>query len=817
MFKNYFLVAVRSFWRNKAFSAINISGLAIGISASLVIFLLIKYHFTFDKFEKDGDRIYRVVSLFGFSGEVYRNSGVTAPMANAVRNELTGIDEVVPFRTWNGDVKISVPRADQDEPAVYKHQKNVIFAGREYFQMVKYEWISGSPGEALSQPYQVVVTESKAKQYYPKLQPAQALGKEIYFNDSVRATITGIVKDLQQNTDFTFAVFVSKITLEKTSLNPGDLENWNNTNGASQLFLKLSRGTSPLTVQAQIAKLYSKNKKREPGDHSTTKHLLQPLKELHFDKDYGGYDLPLASKPTLYGLLAVAVFLLLLGCINFINLTTAKASQRAKEIGVRKTLGSSRKQLIVQIFSETLLLTILSTLLSVILTPVILKAFSGFIPEGLHFNFFQQPIIFAFLLLLIAVVTLLSALYPALLLSGYKPVLVLKNQAHANSHTTRNAWLRKSLSVSQFVIAQVLIMATILVSKQINYSLDKNMGFKKDAIVHFETNYYDTVQSHKTVLLTKLQAIPGIHLTSLSTSTPSSNNTWSSTMKYKDGKKEVESDVQQKFADTNYIGLYQMKLLAGSNLRASDTVREYLVNETLARTLGFNRPEDAVGKLLEWSNKQILIVGVVADFHQKSLHEQIKPLAISTWANSQRTFNIALMPQNGDGTSWKMVISKIEKAFKEVYPEEEFEYSFLDDDIAKYYEQEQHIASLLKWSTCLAVFISSLGLLGLVVFTTTQRTKEIGVRKVLGATVAQIVSLLSKDFLKLIVLAFIIAIPLAWYGANEWLKSFEYRTNLSWWVFFSGGIIMLLIASIVLSFRTFKAAAANPVKSLRTE
>lgn len=816
MLKNYFITAFRNFWRNKIFSTINVLGLAIGISASLVIYLLVHYHFTFDKFEKDGDRIYRVVTVFNFSGEVYRNSGVTSPMGAAAKKELTGLDAVAPFRT-NEEMKISVPEAGRGEPVIFTHQKNIVFADENFMNLIGYQWIAGSPQTSLQQPYQTVLSEASAALYFPKLSPEQIIGRQLYFNDTVPTTITGIVKNINQNTDFTFSIFVSRASLDKTNLKPGDWDEWNNTNSASQLLVKLSKGTSPAQIEKAMHGMYEKYRNKEHDDNSSTTFVLQPLSDIHFNADYGGYELPLANKPTLYGLLAVAIFLLLLGCINFINLTTAHAAQRAKEIGIRKTLGSSKKQLMIQFLSETFLLTTIATILSVFLTPLILKAFSGFIPESLHFSITTQPGVLLFLLILIIIVTVLSGFYPAMILSGYKPVLVLKNQAYVNTGKTRTAWLRKSLTISQFVIAQVFIMATILVSKQIIYSLNKNMGFKKDAILYINTNFQDTVQSHKYVLLNKIKSIPEVAMVSLATSPPSSYNTWSGTLKYKDGKKEVSTDVQQKYGDSNYIKLYQIKLLAGSNIQQTDTVTSFLINETYSHILGFNKPQQAVGKYLDWNNKPVLIQGVVSDFNQRSLRETIKPLVIGSWSNSERQLSIALVSQNKSGTTWKAAISKIEKAFKEVYPKDDFDYKFVDQEIAKYYDEERHISSLLMWATGLAVFISCLGLLGLVLYTTTQRTKEIGVRKVLGASVLQIVSMISKEFLLLIIIAFLIAAPLAWIGMHKWLQNFAYRTDISWWIFVMGAIVMIIIALITLGFQTIKAAIANPVKSLRTE
>jgi hypothetical protein len=306
-------------------------------------------------------------------------------------------------------------------------------------------------------------------------------------------------------------------------------------------------------------------------------------------------------------------------------------------------------------------------------------------------------------------------------------------------------------------------------------------------------------------------------MVSLSTSPPSSVSTWSGILKYKDGEKEIDTDVQFKYGDTNYLKLYKMTLLAGTGLKQSDTVSHFVINETYAHLLGFKNPEDAIGKILMWDEGPIPITGVVKDFHTRSLHEQIKPTAIGTWANASHTFNVALHPQNGKTGAWQSAIKKIEKSWKELYPNNDFEYQFLDESIAKFYTSEKNISRLLNWATGLAIFISCLGLLGLVIFITNQRTKEIGIRKVIGATVTQIVTLLSKDFLKLVLIGFLIAIPIAWWGIHSWLENFAFKTTMSWWIFLISGMLMIIIALITLGIQTIRSAMANPVKSLRSE
>ncbi len=816
MLKNYFLVALRNFWRNKTFSLINILGLAIGISASLVIFLIVDYDFSFDHFEKDRDRIYRVGSDFTTGGQTASYGDVSAAMPAAIQKEMTGIELVAPFRTWD-ETKVTIPFPDANRPVVLKKQKDQIYTDDRYFSLIHYDWLAGSPATSLGQPYQVVLTEKNARLFYPGLAWPDIVGKPIVFNDTIHASITGIVKDIAHNTDFNFGTFVSLATLETSRLKPQAYDSWGNTSSVDQVFLRLSPGTTAQQVISQLNQLLKEHRTPDPDNHSSVLCNLQPLSELHFDSRYRAFDNSrTAHKPTLYGLLAVAAFLLLLACINFINLTTAQASERAKEIGIRKTLGGQRSQLTLQFLSETFLLTLIATLLSIAIAPLLLKVFADFIPPELHFSLSGQPQIIGFLLALIALVGLLSGCYPALVMSAYRPIQVLKNQSSPNTNGSRSAWFRKSLTVSQFVIAQVFVIATILVSKQISYALNKDLGFKKEAILYFQTAYNGPA-TKRTLLMDKLKAIPGIAMISRATDPPSNDNEWTSTMKYNDGKKEIVQDVQIKKGDSNYLRLFGFHLLSGTNITQSDTTTALVINENFAHILGFQDPRQAVDKQIDWWGNKVRIAGVIGDFHPKSLHDAIGPVAIANGAPDAITFNIALQPQNADGTAWTTAINSIRKAFKSVYPEDDFDYEFVDDTIAKFYTAEKNTSRLLMWATGLAIFISCLGLLGLAIYITNQRTKEIGIRKVIGATVAQIVVLISKDFMRLIGLAILIALPIGWWASNKWLENFSYKTALSWWVFAAGGLGMTAVALITLSVQTVRAGMANPVNALRAD
>ncbi|HTD39329.1 MAG TPA: ABC transporter permease [Mucilaginibacter sp.] len=819
MIKNYFKIALRSFKRHKLFTLINIIGLSIGICASLVIYLIVNYDFSFDKFHKDRDRIYRVVSNYSFAGEVGHNGGVTWPLGDAAKNEVTGLEGTAPFFTLN--FSAIIPNGTK-APAKFKNESTIILADHRYFDMFQYKWLAGSARTSLNGPNQLVLTSDQAKNYFPSLSYEQMLGKQVVYEDTLKVTVSGIVQKFEGNSDFKFQDFISLSTINTAkSLKDQIPADWGSTTSASQLFVKLSSKASAVNIEKQLNALLKKYNPPRPEDKgSSSSFSLQKLSDLHFDEKYGNFDIGnVANKPTLYGLLVIGAFILVLGCINFINLSTAQASQRAKEIGIRKTMGSSRFQLIGQFLSETFLITLLAVIISVSLAPVVLKLFSDFISKDIKLDLLGQPGLIVFIVLLTIVVSLVAGFYPALVLSNYKPVQVLKNQAYSGTNKTRNALLRKSLTVTQFIIAQFFIMATVLVSKQIYYALHKDLGFKKDAILIVNTPWKNNSDSKKKVFSDQLHTLPQIQLISTGGAAPSSGNTNSTTVSYKDGKKEIKTELELKYADENYINVYQIKLTAGRGLGAADTAKKIVINTTYAKTLGFKDPQKAIGKFIEWDKKKVEIIGVVADFYQRSLHSPIKPLGILYHHDKYHngTFHIALKPQTAGGNEWKTAIESIKTSWKKLYPDDDFDYSFYDESIAKFYESEQHTSKLLTWATGLSILISCLGLLGLAMFTTNLRTKEIGVRKVLGATVTQIVTLLSTELVMLVVLAFVIVTPLGWWAMNKWMQNFADKTTISWWIFALSGVGMLLTALLTLSFQTIKAAIANPVKSLRSE
>lgn len=817
MLKNALKIAWRNIWKNKIFSFINIISLSIGISASLIIGMMVYFESTFDTFHRDINLIYRVTTDFSTTDGNSYNPGVPVPLIGAGENGITGVQTSSAFF-------LAEPAKVENKTAetFFKNPEYVIYADDNYFQLFNYQWLAGSSESALKEPNNVVLTQSRAEKYFPNLSAAQILGKALVYNDSTITKVSGVVADLTQRSDLLFKEFISLKTGFQSELKR-DLasDNWNSTSSSTQLFFKLNDNSSKAAVIKQLKTLAKEHESESANKYGSSRTFhLQPLDDIHFNNNYGTFDFneSQASKKVLTSLILVASFLLLLGCINFINLNTAQATQRAKEIGVRKTLGSSKKQLVFQFLGETFLLTFFSGIASVFLVSLLLKAFSNFLPAGLTFGFLLNPVIIVYLILLILMVSILSGIYPAFVLSKFKPAAVLKG--HMSSGYNKSL-IRQSLTVFQFVIAQVFIMATLLVGQQIHFLLTKDMGFKTDAVAYIRTPWTNQDFNKRELFLQKVKAIPQITIAALGGNAPASTNTHSTNIDFKDGKKEVHTELQFLYGDTNYLNVYNLNLLAGRNI-LSDTTKEFVINEALMRTLGFKSPQDAIGQtILDGnSNTNNPIVGVIADFNQRSLRSGIEPMAlVGDWSRnrfSQFQF-VHISLQKDHPENWSKTIEKVNTAWKEVYPEDNFEYTFVDDAVKRFYQSETKTASLLNWATGLSILISCLGLLGLVIYTTEKRTKEIGVRKVLGASVLQLAKLLCFDFLLLVGLAFIVALPIAWWGVNYWLDDFAYKTTLNWWLLLGSGAGMMLIALLTMSFKTLKTANKNPVKSLRTE
>lgn len=817
MLQNYFRVAFRNFQRNKIFSLIHILGLSIGLSASIVIFVITKHEFTFDKFEKDGDRIYKVVMDFKFGDMTGTNSAIPAPLAPAIAREVTGVEATVPVMQFQGDatVTVAITRPGSQQQTIIKKQPEIIFTNDDYFEIIPFEWLAGRPGNALATPFSTVLTESRASQYFPGLSYESIIGREIIYDKDLSTYVAGVVKDLNQNTDFTSLEFISYASIAKTYRQDNFMMNvWNDWMAYSKAYIKLSPGIEASSVSAQLNRLIRKYDAKSFEDPNNSKSFsLLPLNEMHFNMKYAGFGQRVANKNVLFGLLAIATFLLLLGCINFINLSTAQATIRAKEIGIRKTIGGLKKQLISQFLIETLCITITAAILSISFTPLILQIFGDFLPPGLlQYSVWADPFSMLFILLLILAVTLLSGFYPAIILSALQPVQVLKNRIAGG--TTRSGRLRKVLTVSQFVIAQFFVIAAFMVSKQIHFSINQDLGYRKDAILNFETPR-DTTDRHRLALMNKITALSGVEVVSVGFLPPAMEGAAFGNFVYQSNKGENKIQAQIRWGDSKFLPLYNIKLVAGRNIN-QDRKDEAVINQSCLKELGFTDPAKAIGeRILQGKNNVLTIVGVMHDFHEGATHMMIGPLIFKAGEGSM--FHIGLASANDNLNHWQATIANISKAYREIYPSEDFSYSFFDQTIANFYAAERKTSELLNWAMGLSIVISCLGLLGLVMYTSETRKKEVGIRKILGASVTKIVSLLSIEFIQLVFVAFVLAAPVAWYAVDRWLEFFAYKTPISWWVFGGSGLFLLAVAMITLSFKTIGTARSNPVDSLRTE
>ncbi len=801
-----FRTAFRSLLKHKAISSINVLGLSIGISAALVIYLIVQYDYSFDRYEPNGERLYRIAT----HGDTWDNAGVPVPLPRTL-SSVTGIETSAFMMGMNDNgTKVSIAQGNGKEQIVFKQQDQFAYVGPDYFSIFPHQWIMGSPFASLRDPHEIVLSESLVHRYFGSLPYVQVIGRSLMVDNSIPMKISGVVKDLRERTDFDSRAFLS-ITTIPASIGLKDQyqwDEWGATNSSNQVMVLLSPGASALAVRRQVQHLFNV---QEDKSVYKTAVSLQPLSDIHFNEKLEGK----VDKATLVSLSLLAVFILLLGAINFINLSTAQASERAKEIGMRKILGSSKGQLIARYLSETTLLTAIATLFSLLITPALINLFSDFMPQGLDTNQLWQPHVLIFLVGLIAIVSFLSGIYPALVLTHIKPLSITRNQTLSASGGSRRVWLRKTLTIGQFVIAQTLIIGVLVVNSQIRYAMRKDMGSRKEAIINLSLPLdFAHPDGKKFVLANRLRDIPEIQRVSLAGSAPAINGSTTTHVRFIEGKRDVRMPVDARSGDTNYIGLYDLRLIAGRNIRAVDSPAEFLINETLARGLGFRNPVDAVGHFLSRGDKGAPIVGVMTDFHLASVRTPIHPVIYTYDGKYGFIMHIAL--QRSPDT-WKPAIAKIRNAWAQIYPDQPFDYNFYDKSIAAFYQDELHVAQLLSWAAGVAILISCLGLLGLVIFTANQRIKEIGIRKVLGATVVQIIALLSKDFIRLVALAFVIAVPIAWYSAHRWLLDFAYATGLSWWLFVVGGASMLLVTLAILSIRAGKAALANPTECLRTD
>lgn len=786
---------MRNLERNKAYALISIMSLALGITCAILIFSLVKYHLSFDTFHSKKDRIYRITTEIHDEEGISPEPNVPQPIGKAFLDDYTFAEKIAMVFS-RPELLVTIPSSDGSK----KFKENIAFAQPEFFHILDFPLIEGDKNTILTEPSTAIITERIAEKYFGDRNPIDQI---IRIENKWDFRITGILRDLPINTDRREEIYLSYSNLKDyNSWLAG--HSWTGLAGGMNCFVLLNSDVSPSHVDKVFPELSKKYYNER--DAKIFQFRLQRISDIHFNPDLGGY----VAKKNLWALSLVALFLMITACVNFINLATAQALGRSKEIGVRKVLGSHRRHLFWQFISETALITMLALVLAFAFAQLALPHLNQLFDIQLHINIFQDIYSLTFLPVLLLLVILLSGSYPGLILAAFQPVLALKGKL--SQKQVGSFSLRKGMVVTQFAISQLLIIGTIVIAYQMRYSRQVDMGFRHDAIVMFPVPERD--KSTISTLNAEISRITGVEKVTFCSHAPASPDFASVIVRYDSRTEDENFDISVKAGNDQYLSTFELQLIAGSNLQASDTVREFLLNETAVRMFGLSSPKEVIGKKLRigLNNREGTIVGVVKDFHNKSLHETIDPLCITT--SNEWYFNCAVKI---NPTNLAATLPTIEAIWKRTFPDQLYEYEFLDDHIARFYELDNMMLRLIQAFAGIAIIICCLGLYGLVSFMVVHKTKEVGVRKVLGASIQSIVWMFGKEFIRLLLIAFVITAPFAWWVMNNWLETFAYRIQIRPVIFILAILITSAVAVIAVGYKSIMAALMNPVKSLRSE
>ncbi len=801
MIRNYIKIALRNLSRHKAYSVINVLGLAIGIASCLLLYMVVKYENSYDTFQPNYDHIMHVVTVDKFPDVLAYNSGAPFPMADALRADYPNIKTGAIFSSYGSQVTVLNSNKSDNK---FIEPSGLFYCEPQFFDVFQYSFLAGN-AKVLAEPNTVLLSKDMAIKYFGDWKTA--IGKLLKIDNVLTLRVSAIIDNVPGHSDFPLKIVGSFAAMKTVAATYGYQSTWYGTTSNYQVFMLLP----PDVTQASIETYLKQSKAKFYGAHSYTKrsHFLQPLSDIHFDKRFANFGDHITSKSKLLTLTLIGLLIIVMACINFINLSTAKAVTRSKEVGVRKVLGSSRKQLFWQMMGETAVMVVMASVLAVLFVILALPYIKNIMSIQETLSIFRMDVLL-FVLAGTIMVTFLSGIYPSLILSGFTPALALKNKI--TSATVGGISLRRGLVITQFAISQVLIIGTVVAVNQMNFIDKADLGFNKDAVLVLNANTDSVAISRQAAFKQRLLQLPGIQSVTFSSDVPQSDNDWQTNFSY-DHRPDEKYSIDLKFADPDYFKTFGLKFLAGRPFNLTDTINEVVVNETLLAKLHVAKPADAIGKQIRlgtgvWKN----IVGVVQDFKTNSLRETVKPLFIATKKKYYSVTSVKLHSAN-----ILQVPKAIQAEWDKFFPEYANTTSFLDKSIQKYYQQEDQLSLVYKIFAALAIFISCLGLYGLVSFMAVQKTKEVGIRKVLGAGIGHIIYLFSKEFTALILVAFVIAAPVAYFLMHDWLQNFVFRIDIGAGVFVIAILTSVLIAWLTVGFKAVKAAYANPVKSLRSE
>lgn len=803
MFKNYCKTAFRNLVRNKKFSLINISGLAIGIASSILIFTVVRYELSYDTFQPNYKNIYQVAIEDKFPENTAYTPGTPYPALDAIRARFPQMTTAVINANYGAQLTVVGPDGAPSKEKRFIEETGIFFADPEYFKIFKAIWMTGSP-EVLGQPNKIVLSKKMAEKYFGQWQ--DATGKYIRLDNVSTLQVAGIIQDPPGNSDFQYKAIASYTVFKTNSFYPYSKE-WNSTSSNEQIYVLLHPTQSVAAINAQLLK-YSKERFKESNRKISRTIFLRPLSILHFDTRMENMGDHITNKSTLWTLALIALFILVMACINFVNLSTVQAVNRSKEIGVRKVLGSGRWNLLWQILGETAMVVIASILLAIGMAELCLPYIKHVSSITENISLFNWETC-TYLIGLFILVTLMAGLYPAMVVSGFSPILALKNKI--NSASVGGISLRRSLVVLQFAISQVLIVGTLIAVSQMNFIQNADLGINKEAILVLRGNNDSLQISRLDIFKSELKKMNSVTDVTQCSDIPTSDNNSGTNFAF-NHKPDENYTLFLKLGDADYFKTFGLQFAAGGPYRKSDTTTDVVINETLVSKLGLKSPQEAIGKDIQFVGRWKKICGVVKDFRQNSLRDATKPLLI---ANDKKDYSFTALKLKGNNLG--IVRDQVQKVWDTYYPEYANQAYFVDEKIEEFYNQEHQLALLYKIFAGIAVCISCLGLYGLVSFMAVQRRKEVGIRKVLGASISQIIYLFSKEFTLLILIAFAIAAPVAWYMMSNWLNRFVYRIPMRPVLFIFAVVISVTIAWLTVGYKSFRAALANPARSLKSE
>lgn len=795
MLQNYLKVALRTLVKNRSFSIINIAGLAMGISTCILISLYVLDEVSYDRFNVNADRIYRVTELLHLPTETRHQTVTSPPMAPALANEFP---EVLKFTRLSYSSRTISYKENKFEDT------RILYADSSLFQVFTFPMIKGNPDKALVEPYSVVLTEDAAKKYFGIEDP---VNKIMALSDTLTLTVTGVVKNIPQNSHFRFDAVMSRSTITQM-MNGRPEDNWYNNGYYSYILLPQNYDIHQL--EAKVPAFLDKAMGKDRKQSIWYDFIFQPLKSIHlhstslFDIGVNG------NIKYVYTFTVIALLVLLIACANYINLATAKSVNRIKELGMRKVIGARKKQLVVQLLSESFLITLVAFVVAIGVVSASLPEFNTFTNKTLSMGVLLRPDVLTIIVSIFLLISLIAGGYPALLMSSVSPLRAMKEYGRQGGS---GALVRKGLVVFQFSMSIILISSTLVIFRQMDYMRNRNLGLQKDQVM--SVSIPSRLGGKTQLIRQELSTVPGVISASASSFSFAAGTSNIAVLPEGAAENEITSESVTAI-DADFIPTLGLTLVAGRNFQkgnVADDSSAFIVNEAAVKHFNWGTPEQALGKKLDWGlGKRGEVIGVVRDFNFTSLHNAIDPLILHVYPE---WFGFISLKIGGDNIS--ATIKGIEARWKQLDPDGSLNYSFMDDDFNKLYRAEEQTRTIVGLLATLAISIACLGLFGLAAFIAEQRTKEIGIRKVLGANVGGIIALMSKDFLKLILIAFIIAVPVAWYACSQWLMGFAYQTDITWTIFAIAGSSAAIVALLTVSFQSAKASLMNPVKALRTE